>query len=48
MREYLARTDGTYLDSDYAHVAYMILGRLQATAAELVRWLDRIPEEHRG
>jgi len=31
-----------------AVVASLVLGRLQATTLELVRWLERIPEAHRG
>jgi hypothetical protein len=48
MREYLASIGTPAPAADPSHVAYLILGRLQATAAELVRWLDRIPEAHRA
>ena len=49
MRRWLAEHDdedaaGMDASSVYAY----ILGRLQATTAELVRWVERIPETHRG
>jgi hypothetical protein len=49
MREYLATYGNGYaanITSDTC--VYYILGRLQAVTAELVRWIDRIPEAHRG
>jgi len=48
MRLWLA-TRGDPASEAEGHIVYgHILGRLQATTAELVRWLERIPEAHRG
>lgn len=48
MRLWLA-AHGDPVSEDQGHVVYgYILGRLQATTAELVRWLERIPEADRG
>jgi len=52
MRAYLTDLgvwpDETVTELDASVVAAYVLGRLQATTMELVRWLDRIPAEHRG
>ena len=52
MRAYLTDLgvwpDETVTELDASVVAAYVLGRLQATTAELVRWLERIPAAHRG
>jgi len=49
MREYLAiRGDAYARNLDSTTSVYYVLGKLQAVTAELVRWIDRLPEAHRA
>jgi len=50
MRAWLASQDWSagYADRSYEVVQAAVFGQLKAVTAELVRWLERIPEAHRG